>query len=374
MSRQQTDNTGIPSRRSGVSGKPKQNKALKVFGVIAAVIIGILVIIAVTLIVLMYKGEKDALGANRAAMGGIVVPAETNASVETDPEDTNTYIYYNDKKYMYNDKITTILFAGIDTHEEQQTGKLGGYGQADCIIVCALDTESGNYKMMAVSRDSMVDVDEYDASGNYSRTVKEQICLAHGYVDGKEGSCENLKRSVSRLLFGIPVNSYAVIDLDALGILNNDVGGVHVTVNEDLTSRDPSLYEGADLVLDAKQAEAFVRYREMYGDGTMNDRRMERQKIYLEEFIKQTLALTKKDITTPVRMYNDAKDYMTTDIDVSRVTYYASVFLKSGFSADKNFIKVPGEASLGDKGYAEYHVDNKALFDMILDTYYIEVE
>ena len=373
MSRQQTDSASLPSRRSGISDKPKQNKALKVFGVIAAVIIGILVIAAVTLIVLMYKGERDALGANRSAMGGIVVPAETNATVETDPQDTNTYIYYNDKKYLYNDKITTILFAGIDKHADQMTGTFGTYGQADCIIVCALDTESGNYKMMAVSRDSMVDVDQYDSNGNFVRTHNEQICLAHAYVDGAEGSCENLKRSVSRLMFGIPVNSYAVIDLDALGILNDDVGGVRVTVNEDLTMKDPELYEGADVVLNAKQAEIFVRHREMFGDGTMNNKRMERQKIFLESFIKQALDMTKKDITTPVKMYNDVKDDMTTDIDVSRITYYASIFLKSGFSADKNFIKVPGEVKLGET-FAEYHVDKQALFEMILDTYYTEVK
>lgn len=373
MSRQQNDYNVIPSRGSGAVGAKKNNKTLKVFGVVAGVIITLLVLIAVTLVILMYKGQKDALGANRSAMGGIVVPAETNASVEDDPEDTNTYIYYNDKKYMYNDKITTIMFAGIDKHDDQMTGEFGTYGQADCIIVCALDTETGKYKMMAVSRDSMVDVDQYDSKGNFVKTNKEQICLAHAYVDGKEGSAENLKRSVSRLLFGIPVNSYAVIDLDALGILNDDVGGVRVTVNEDLTARDPSLYEGADVVLNAQQAETFVRYREMYGDGSMNDRRMERQKIYLDSFIKQTMALTKKDIKTPIKMYNDAKDYMTTDIDVSRITYYASIFLKSGFSADKNFIKVPGKATLGEK-YAEYNVDNKKLFDIILDMYYVEVE
>ena len=73
MSRQ--DKT-IPSRSQDESAKPKKNKGLKIFGVIAAVIIGLLVIAAVTLIVLMFKGQRNAVGDNKDAAGTFSVPEE----------------------------------------------------------------------------------------------------------------------------------------------------------------------------------------------------------------------------------------------------------------------------------------------------------
>lgn len=352
------------------TAKKKKSKAFKVFTIIGISIIVILVIVAITLVVLLVKGREAALKGNK----DIKVEVPESFSVETADEPSGSYVYYDGKKYQYNDKITTVLFAGIDKRTEQhQENVYGTAGQADCIFVMALDTETGDYKLMAVSRDSMVDINIYDNKGMFQGTSFMQICLAYSYCDGKEKSAENLKRSVSRLFFGIPVNSYCAFDLDVIPILNDMVGGVNVTVNEDLSDRDPALYEGANVTLNGKQAEAFVRRRDIYGGPNQNNLRMERQKIYLESFIKQTLKLTKQDFSTPLNMYNSCTGSMVTDIDAATVTYYTSVFLKSGFNADKNMVKVPGETSkVGD--FAQYAVDKDEFFKIILDTYYTEVK
>lgn len=381
MSRQKpTQNSDIPSRRNVGTGdsdssalktdKPKKKKGLKIFGVIAAVIISLLVIAAVTLIVLMYVGERSAVGGNENVEFNI--PSEVEVDKRDTDSDTNTYVYYSGKKYKYNEKVTTIVFAGIDKHADEQLGTYGTAGQADCIIIAALNTETGGYKLMALSRDTMADVNVLSPSGEYKGTQKQQICLAYAYGDGKKGSCENLNRSVSRVMMGIPVNSYAAIDLDAIPILNEGVGGVTVNVIEDLSHKDPELWLGNRLTLHGDQAEIFVRTRDVRGDENQNNLRMDRQKEYLVNFIKQSLALTKEDVKTPVRLYNSVTDYIVTDIDIPMITYYTSIFLKTGFSADDNLIKIPGTTTHSDK-YAEYYVDNTALFEIILDTYYTEV-
>lgn len=373
MNRQKTSESSVPSRAPKEDKKPKKNKGLKVFGVIAAVIISLLLITAVTLFVLMLNGKNRAIGGNKGEQT-VTVPSEVEATVEESTDsDTNTYVYYNGKKYQYNDKVTTIVFAGIDKHADEQQGTYGTAGQADCIIVAALNTETGKYKLMAVSRDTMVDVNVLNPDGSFKGTENQQVCLSYAYGDGKEGSCENLKKSISRILLGIPVNSYAAIDLDAIPILNDGVGGVEVNVIEDLSNKDPALYQGANVVLNGQQAETFVRARDTKGDENQNNLRMERQKVYLTSFIKKTLKMTKDDIKTPIRLYNDISDYLVTDIDVPMITYYTSIFLKTGFSADENFVKLPGTTTAAN-GYAEYHVDSEALFEMILDMYYIEVE
>ena len=100
---------------------------------------------------------------------------------------------------------------------------------------------------------------------------------------------------------------------------------------------------------------------------------MERQKIFLISFIKQTLKLTKEDFSVPLKMYNSCSEHMVTDIDASRIAFFTSIFLKSGFDAEKNMLKVPGETKMG-KRYAEYYVDTDKFFKIILDTYYTEVK
>ncbi len=360
---------------SSKDSRPKKSKALKIFTIVSLVIISILVIIAIVLTVLLIKGKKAVLEDNKNADENIQVPASFRADTDTDnavPQ--GRYVYYDGKKYQYNDKVTTVLFAGIDKRNyEHEEGVFGTAGQADCIFVMALNTETGDYKLMAVSRDTMCDVNTYDENGKYAGTEKMQICLSHGYGDGKEESCENLKRSVSRVFFGIPVNSYVAVDLDVISILNEQVGGVEVTVNEDLSGRDPALYEGANITLDGTQAEIFVRSRNIYGDENQNNLRMERQKTYLTSFIQKTLKMTKENMSVPLNMYNSISDYMVTDVDAAMVTYYTGVFLKSGFSSDKNLIKVPGKTVMGEQ-YAEYYTDTDEFFKIILDMYYTEVK
>ena len=360
---------------SSKESRPKKSKALKIFTIVSLVIISILVIIAIVLTVLLIKGKKAVLEDNKNADENIQVPASFRADTDTDnavPQ--GRYVYYDGKKYQYNDKVTTVLFAGIDKRNyEHEEGVFGTAGQADCIFVMALNTETGDYKLMAVSRDTMCDVNTYDENGKYAGTEKMQICLSHGYGDGKEESCENLKRSVSRVFFGIPVNSYVAVDLDVISILNEQVGGVEVTVNEDLSGRDPALYEGANVTLDGTQAEIFVRSRNIYGDENQNNLRMERQKTYLTSFIQKTLKMTKENMSVPLNMYNSISDYMVTDVDAAMVTYYTGVFLKSGFSSDKNLIKVPGKTVMGEQ-YAEYYTDTDEFFKIILDMYYTEVK
>ncbi len=354
------------TKKQDKKNKKKRGKVFKFFVTLGIIIISLLVILAVTLGVLLIAGKNSMVDNNKDVAAQIQVPN----NVETEDD----YIIYNDHKYKYNNKVTTILFAGIDkTSDQHIDGVFGTAGQADSIFVMALNTETGKYKLMSISRDSMVDVNMCDSLGNFTGTKRMQICLAHAYGDGNETSNENLKRSVSRLFFGIPVNAYMSVDLDVIPILNNAVGGVNVTVIEDLTKYDPALVKGANITLTGEQAVTYVRRRDVTGDENQNNLRMERQKSYLDSFISQTITLTKKDPMTPINMYNSISEYTRTDIDMSKITYLSSVFLTNGFSSDDNFIKIPGKTVMG-KEYAEYYVDTDEFFKIILDTYYTKID
>ncbi len=99
---------------------------------------------------------------------------------------------------------------------------------------------------------------------------------------------------------------------------------------------------------------------------------MERQKQYITSFIGKTISQTKQDITVPITLFNVASNYMVTDVTAPKVAYLASLIVEHGFS-ETDILSVPGKASMGER-YAEYRVDQKALYELILETFYVKEE
>ena len=351
--------------------KKKTVHPVKVILILLAVILALMILAVAAFAVISSRGKSELLGKKE---NDVEFSVPDNVDAKIADENTGDVIYKG-KKYCYNDRVTSILCMGVDREELNTTGSVGAgdSGQADSLFLLAIDTDTGETTMIGISRDSMVDVNVYSNTGSYLKTDKLQLCLAYTYGDGREMSCENTVRSVSRLLYGIPINSYAAIDLSAIPVLNDAVGGVEVTVLEDLTIKDPSLTVGDRILLRGQQAEWYVRSRlveEAEATADANNLRMERQKQYLSAFARKVIDATKADMTLPITLYNVASDYMVTDVSASKVAYLASLMVQKGFDAS-SILTVPGKSTMGET-YAEFHVDEEALYEMILDVFYIE--
>lgn len=286
-------------------------------------------------------------------------------------ENNGQTVIYNGKTYAYNENNINILFMGIDKNI-QDTGEdnIGENGQADALIMAVLDSETGHLSLINISRDAMVDVNRYNVSGQYLGTENMQLCLAYSYGDGKEKSCENTMESVSRLLYGMPVNAYVAIDYSAIAKLNDAVGGITVNVLEDLSAADPALKKGETVTLRGEQAQTYVRSRNT-DILDSNNMRMERQRQYISAFVSAAINGTKDNVTLPVTLYNSVSDYMVTNISVSEVTYLASLILKNGASGGE-MLTVPGNVVQGEI-YAEFTPDEEELYKMILNVFYKEI-
>ena len=268
-------------------------------------------------------------------------------------------VTYQGEKYVYNEDLVSILFLGVDKEafEEGSTVGDGKAGQADALFLLVLDTKTGKSRLIAISRDTMTDVNVYSDLGNFIGTEKLQLCLAYTYGDGKEKSCENTVRAVSRLFYGMPVAAYAALDLDAIAVLTDAVGGVEVTVTKDLTIQDPSLKEGERKVLTGEQAQWYVRSRlveEKEATADANSDRIERQKQYLAAFL--------------LTLYQKIKDFSVTNLSAAEVTYLGTLLFRGGFQ-DAGILSIKGEASMGET-YAEFHVDEQAMYEMVLEVFY----
>lgn len=345
------------------------NKQKKKYGrYVLLIIVLLLLLLVISFLILKAFGKKALLEKETAAAENTMTENE-----EVYAEDDGEVLVYQGEKYRYNENLTCILCMGVDK-EKLEKESAGSGGQADMLVLAILDVKEGSVQLWNISRDAMTEVDVYNVDGEYVRTDELQACLAFAYGDGKHTSCENTVRAVSRLLYGMPIQSYAVLDLDAIRPLNDAVGGVEVTIHEEDILPE-SFVPGTTVLLKGDDVEAYVRSRrtEMPDEPIdSNNNRMARQKQYMLKFVQQALTMTKEDLTVPLKLYRIAAedDHMVTNLNASKITYLTSIFYKVHFG-EEDFKTVPGEVVEGAE-YAEFHVDDDALYKMILDTFYIK--
>ncbi len=342
---------------------------------VPAIVLGVLILIAAGAAAGVYglysAGRKSLL--THKAEEGVEITAPEDATVE----ENGNLVTWKGKKYKRNENIVAILGLGIDKKTEGMEAMIPGEaGQSDTIIVGALDVETGNLDLINISRDSMADIDLYNENGEYSATERMQICLAYAYGDGKEKSCENARKAVSRLLYGIPIDAYFSITVPAIGALNDSIGGVEVEVLEDLSSADPALTKGARVQLKGEQVRTYVISRDWF-DVEANNGRMMRQRQYMAAFMRKAIGLMRQNISTVLTIYEAVRANMVTDLSLSRMVYLARLAMTKDFS-EQNILTVPGTIEKGTAAFgeehAEYTVDEEALYQIILDVFYQEVQ
>ena len=193
-----------------------------------------------------------------------------------------------------------------------------------------------------------------------------------------EESCEYQLKAVQRLFYNLPVHGYAAVHMDAVISLTDLLGGIELTALEDVgvafEGKEKGkiiIHEGDHVVLDGEKAYSYVRFRDVKVDGSA-DMRLKRQQQFLGEFIQKAKAQTAKDITLPVKMYQEITKQMVTDVTVDEVAYLASTALDYRFDKSR-FYSLEGETIMGEK-FEEFYVDEDVLYDMILDIFYEPVD
>ena len=288
--------------------------------------------------------------------------------------DDSGLIWYNGKAYQYNENVITILVMGIDQNSEeiqQIEGISGESGQADSIFLLVMDESKNKVRIIGMSRDTMTPIKTFDYKGNYVGDAENHLGLAYAFGDGKETSCQYMVDAVSNLFYGIPINSYVALNMEAVEQLNDAVGGVTVTIPEDLAQMMPNQFSaGSTVTLNGKQALSFVRSRDTAIDFS-NNLRMARQKTYLLNFAQTAIEKMKSDMGLPARLYHELSGKMVTDIDLNDAVYLATKGLSMSFSED-DIVTLQADAQRGTV-YDEMYVDDQALYELILNTFYNEV-
>lgn len=280
-------------------------------------------------------------------------------------------IEYGGETYRPKRRLTSVLVMGVD--RETDSGQTEGYrdgGQADYILLLIVDDNACAVTPVLLDRDLMTEIVVLSVFGQETGTWTTQLCRAHSFGDGREQSCRLTADAVSRLMMDITIDHYAALDLSSIPVLNDALGGVTVTLEEDLTAYDPAMKAGAEITLSGKQAEYYVRMRYDVGDGS-NALRMSRQRTYMmcaAEQMKERIKASSAFINT---LFDALEPYLVTDMSRGAIVNLGNRMAKYEIGP---IMELEGERSQGSDGLMEFYADPEALERMVINLYYERIE
>lgn len=282
------------------------------------------------------------------------------------------YTEYNGKKYQYNNRVTTLLYAGLDSFDElKQTATYGDKARADSIMLIVLDEVSKKMSVVAINRDTMTEVHRFSRKGDDLGVYVTHLGYAYTNGDGGEASCENLKTAVSTLFNNLPIDGYMVSNQTSIVMINDLVGGVTVTVpNDDLAAKYPELTTGNVVTLDESNVRAYVQQRDTDVDFS-NEGRIERQKSFVLSFMDEFGTIVKEDASSVWDSLEACSDWMQTDITKNKYLSLADAFSNTNLTPDSYYI-LEGEDQLGEL-HDEFYYDEDALQELIIKLFYREI-
>ncbi len=343
--------------------KSKHVRVRRGFLIVVMAVLAALAVLAGLYGWLYVRGRQSLLGSG----GSISTPSTL---VDSDDGDL---VVYNGISYRYNENVTAILVMGIDKTDIQAQGVYGQNGQADTLFLAALDTITGAMHIVPISRETMVDINQYAVDGTYIGVKNTQLCLAYAYAASGEDGCRNVARSVSRLLYGVPINNYVAIDMDGVKAITNTVGGVPVTALEDVRNEngDRIIKKGQKVTLKGDTALAYIRDRGT--DAQANNHRMQRQKQFFTAFLARTAQKLQENVGRLPGYYNTVSPYVVTNVTLSQVTYLVGRTLSNGGWQSPVYHTITGKTVMGKK-HVEFYANSLSAYEAVLASFYKPVK
>lgn len=291
---------------------------------------------------------------------------QSSADESEDEDIQENLIYYEDAWYAYREGLTTVLLMGLDKFEEDQ--KLNRYSnaqQSDFLLLLVFDSEQKKCTPIQINRDTMVEFPVLDIEGHNIGSTTEQLALSHTYGSGKEDSCQNTVNAVSNLFYGIEIDHYVSVTMDAVQTLNDLIGGVTVTVLDDFPGIDPELVKGKTVTLHGAQSLTYVRTRMGLEDST-NLHRMERQQQYLNAFREQfEKSVSESPELLPLALM-EISSYMVSDCTADQLL---EIYDMTNVYEIEDILTLEGEA-VKEEVFMAFYPDEELLRAMVVDIFY----
>lgn len=273
--------------------------------------------------------------------------------------------YAGKTMYYRESEITNYLLIGMDREDMDPADYQDG-GQADFLLMLSVDRVNRTITPVMIDRDTMTPVQTYGTFGNAAGTRTMQICLAQAYSGSGVSGSDNTSAAVSGLLYGVKIDRCLVMDLGGIVLLNDAVGGVTVTLEDDMTVLDPALVKGGTVHLTGELAEHFVRGRRTVADGT-NAARMRRQSAYIDALVSQIRLKMAENDNFAKELMNILSGHMQSDTPENTLISEANAY---GGYEWQPLQTLPGTHRTGEDGFAEFWPDEPALSEIIVDIWF----
>ena len=318
----------------------------------------------------LYKGLGIAAGVLilGIAVIGVVLGMADHYRINSDSStDSRETITYKNETYVKKGNLETYLIAGIDAPGKvEKVTEYDGTGQCDVLAVIVRDRSTDQCKLLSIDRNTITAVKSLDNDGTYLDTTDIQLSLAHAMGFDQQVRAENTVDAVSHLLGDQKIDGYAMVNMGAIQVVNDMVGGVTVTIEDDFTDRDPTLKKGETVTLMGEHAENYIRGRKDVADGS-NQNRMSRQSNYEEAFKPAFRNKCAENSKFPLEVYHAMEDYMTTNISAKKFCRLA--ILMSDENQDEK-VAISGTYGFDEDDWQTFTPDEDSLQEAILELFY----
>ena len=329
------------------------------------ILISLGVLVAFILVVIVASRLEVLL--SRQTEGAETAPTLADSMADDEPLGVITF---EGVDYRPNEDLSVLLIIGVDDYGITETDARRNTSQSDFLTLALFDHEERAVRLLQLNRDTMADIPVLDDDGKVYALTYQQLALAHTYGSGLQDSCENTEYAVSMLLYGVSIDNYFAVTMDVIPILNDIVGGVTVTIEDNFAGVDDSLVLGSTVTLTGSQAESFVRARRGMQDDPTNIGRMRRQRQYMTALAEALGRAADESDSFVIDAYAAIDDYLVTDCTVDALCDYADQL--SDYTLAE-IITPEGESVRGEENM-EFYVDEQALQALVVELFYVPVE
>ena len=268
-------------------------------------VIGFIILLSLSLILCSLLALKAALYRPSVDTG---VPFSDNVPLSPSPEITQSenteppaidaetipdYVREKDK-YLF-------LAVGVDKAS----------GRGDAIMLISFDIPSGAIAVMQIPRDTYIEWDGKEDKINSIVLDRDVYTM----------------RDIIEVTLCVNIDFTALIDLEALEVMVDAVGGVEIDVPFDMKYSDPFQDLYIDLkaglqVLDGKNATDFIRFRSDYADGDLG--RVDAQKQFMSSLFKKVI--NEMNLAQALTLAKGILPMLETDMTLDDAAYFAGKF------------------------------------------------
>ncbi|MBR3741486.1 MAG: LCP family protein [Clostridia bacterium] len=283
--------------------------------------------------------------------------------------DQNT-VTLDGEKFGFDHRIETYLFIGTDASGSSDPDNYWG-PMADFLLLMVLDHSDNTVACLQIDRNTVTPVRELDKAGNEITSRNLQICTAHWYGRNPQMAAENTAYAVRQYLGGLPkIDGYFEMSMEDVGKLNHAVGGVEVTILDELDKDNPALPQGETLTLTDEQAAYFIRVRMAVGSGT-NAERMARQRQYMASFFTKVKEKTNENPAFGLELWDMLHGAAVSSMNGNAFSRIAQKLLKG---KDKGLKTIRGETVLGTvlgdgQLHEEFYAADGAVRETMMDLF-----